>query len=174
MAPKTSVVGNKVTIDDFSYTLSPAGANRYSVTDEFGMMLGYFMVTGRVVKPDDYGVEGAHPVLQIGRLWVLAQVEKSAGKAEGPPTKGICRIATHEKPSEADLVKGRAHRAWAKRQPGCKASYFVHDPASGKAMTITIWDTRENLSAYREARPPEGAMPMASTGVETFPVVEEP
>lgn len=174
MAPKTSVEGNKVTIDGMHYVTSPAGANRYAVNDEFGTRLGYFMVNGRAVKDDDYGVEGAHPVLMIGKLWVAAQVAKAAPKAAAPATKGVCRITTHERPSEADLEKARAYRAWLKKQPGCKASYFVLDPASGKAQTITIWETREHLTAVKDASAPEGAAPLPGTSVDTYPMVEEP
>lgn len=174
MAPKTSVDGNRVTIDGLHYTATPAGANRYAVNDEFGTRLGYFMVNGRAVKDDDYGVDGAHPVLMIGKLWVAAQVAKAAPKAAGPQTKGFCRITTHEKPTEADLEKARAYRAWLRKQPGCKLSYFVHDPATGKAQTITIWETREHCAAVQTSAAPEGSAPLAGTSVDSYPMVEEP
>ncbi|UQA56930.1 hypothetical protein [Polyangium aurulentum] len=174
MAVKTSVDGNRVTIDDYIYTVTPAGPGQYAVADEFGGRLGYFTVRGRVVTPDDYGVQGAHPVLQIGKLWAAAHLFKPTEKAAAPATKGLCRIATHERASEADLEKARAYRAWMKKQPGCKASYFVLDPATGKGMSISIWETREHLNALREMRPPEGATPLQSTSVESFPIVEEP
>jgi len=174
MAPKTSVDGNRVMIDGLTYTATPAGPNRYAVNDEFGTRLGYFMVNGRAVKDDDYGVDGAHPVLQIGKLWAAAQAAKAAPKAAGPGTKGFCRITTHEKPSEADLEKARAHRAWLKKQPGCKACYLVMDPATGKAQTITIWETREHLTALSDKAVPEGAKPLPGTSVDNYPMVEEP
>lgn len=174
MPPKTSVDGNRITIDGSVYMASPAGPNRYAVADEFGSRLGYFMINGRAVKDDDYGVEGAHPVLQIGKLWAAAQAAKAAPKAAAPATKGFCRITTHEKPSEADLDKARAHRAWLKKQPGCKACYFVLDPATGKAQTITIWETREHLAAVKDSAAPDGATPLTGTSVETYPMVEEP
>jgi heme-degrading monooxygenase HmoA len=174
MPPKTSVDGNRVTIDGFRYDLSPAGKNRYALADEFGAKLGYFAVNGRVVTPEDFGVEGAHPVMQIGKVWLAAQAAK-APAATGPvQTKGYCRVVTHEKPSDADVEKARAHRAWLKKQPGCKASYFVHDPASGKAMSISIWESRDHLAAVKDADAPEGAAALASAAVEVFPMVEEP
>lgn len=174
MPPKTSVDGNRVTIDGFRYDLSPAGKNRYALADEFGAKLGYFTVNGRVVTPEDFGVEGAHPVVQIGRIWAAAQAAKAPATTGAVQTKGYCRVVTHEKPTEADLDKARAYRAWLKKQPGCKASYFVHDPASGKAMSISIWDSREHLAAVKDGEAPEGTAALASTAVDVFPMVEEP
>jgi heme-degrading monooxygenase HmoA len=174
MPPKISVDGNRVTIDGFRYDLSPAGKNRYALADEFGAKLGYFTVNGRVVTPEDFGVEGAHTVVQIGRTWAAAQVAKAPAPAGAVQTKGVCRVITHERPSTADVEKARAHRAWMKKQPGCKASYFVHDPATGKAMSISIWDSRENLAAVKDGSAPEGATALASATVEVFPMVEEP
>jgi heme-degrading monooxygenase HmoA len=174
MPPKTSVDGNRVTIDGFRYDLSPAGKNRYALADEFGAKLGYFTVDGRVIKPEDFGVEGAHPVMQIGRVWLAAQAAKAPAPSGPVQTKGICRITTHEKPTDADIQKARAHRAWMKKQPGCKASYFVHDPATGKAMTISIWDSRENLAALKDSDAPDGSAALVAATVEVFPMVEEP
>jgi len=174
MPPKTSVDGNRVTIDGFRYDLSPAGKNRYALNDEFGAHLGYFAVNGRVITPEDFGVEGAHPVIQIGRTWLAAQVTKAPAPAGAVQTKGFCRVVTHEKPADADAEKARAHRAWLKKQPGCKASYFVHDPASGKAMSISIWESREHLAAVKDSEAPEGAVALASVSIEVFPMVEEP
>jgi hypothetical protein len=174
MPPKTSVDGNRVTIDGFRYDLSPAGKNRYALADEFGAHLGYFTVDGRVVKPEDFGVEGAHPVMQIGRTWLAAQAAKAPAASGAVQTKGICRITTHERPTDADIEKARAHRAWMKKQPGCKASYFVRDPATGKAMTISIWDSREHLAAVKDSAAPEGSAALAAATVEVFPIVEEP
>ena len=55
MATKTSVSGNRVTIDDSDYNIIAAGANRYAVNDEFGGRLGYFTVRGKTLDADDYG-----------------------------------------------------------------------------------------------------------------------
>ncbi len=174
VAPKTSVDGNRVTIDGFRYDLSQAGKNRYAIADEFGAKLGYFSFNGRVVTPEDFGVEGAHPAILIGRTWLAAQVAKAPAASTAATTKGLCRVATHEKPTEADIEKARAYRAWLKKQPGCKASYFVLDPASGKAMTISIWESREHLAAVKDSSAPEGSAALANTSVEVFPMVEEP
>ncbi|HRI64374.1 MAG TPA: hypothetical protein PK156_09045 [Polyangium sp.] len=174
MASKTSVEGNRVIIDGFRYSLSPAGKNRYALEDEFGAKLGYFTVNGRVVTPEDFGVEGPHSVVQIGRVWAAAQASKAPTPTGAVQTKGYCRVITHERPTEVDLDKARAHRAWLKKQPGCKASYFVHDPASGKALSISIWDSREHLAAVKDTDAPEGAAALAGATVDMFPMVEEP
>jgi len=174
MAQKTSVTGNRVTIDDNTYVVTQAGP-QYAVTNDFGDRLGYFSVRGRAVTAEDWGVAGAHPLMQIGKLWVAANQPKTEEKAGGgPPSRGVCRISTHEKPSDADAEKARAHRAWMKKQPGCKASYYVLDPATGKALTITIFETRDQLNAAKDAAPPDGAAPLRATSVEVFPMVEEP
>lgn len=175
MASKTHVDGNKVQIDDCDYTVTPAGAGQYAVNDAFGNKLGYFSVRGRVITPEDYGVEAAHPVVQIGRLWAAQNLfSKPEDKSAGPPTRGVCRVVTHEKPDAADLEKARAYRAWMKKQPGCKASFFVLDPATGKALSISIWENRAQIAALDGGAPPGGASALAAASVEVYPIVEEP
>jgi hypothetical protein len=174
MAGKTKVEGNKVYIDDSIYTVTEAGAGQYAVFDDFGARLGYFTVRGRVISPDDYGVDGAHPVMQIGKLWAGAVLFKQDEKRTGPTTKGVCQVAVHDKPSEADLDKARAYRAWMRKQTGCKASYLVLDPATGKALSISIWENRAHIAALRDGTPPGDAAPLPSASVEIYPMVEEP
>src|SRR4051812_1834182 len=174
MASKTSVDGNRVKIDDSSYVVKVAGTGQYAVFDDFGGQLGYFTVRGKSVTAEDYGVADAHPVVQIGKLWTAAALSKPEEKGAGPATKGVCRIATHERPSDADADKARAYRAWMKKQPGCKASFYVLDPATGKALSISVWETREQLSAIKDAAPPDGAVALKTTSVEVFAMVEEP
>lgn len=173
MAQQTSVEGNKVRIDDSTYIVKPAGSGQFAVFDDFGGKLGYFTVNGKAVTAEDYGVEGVHPVQQIGKLWSLAQV-KPEQKGAAPATKGVCRIAFHERPSDADLEKARAYRAWMKKQAGCKASYLVHDPATGKAMSISIWENRAQIASLKDGTPPDGSAALATTSVEIYPMVEEP
>lgn len=173
MAPRTHVQGNKVQIDENVYLVSPAGAGQYSVADDFGGRLGYFRVNGKAVSAEDYGVEGAHPILQIGRLWVLAQAAGDQ-KGKGPATKGVCRVAVHENVSEVDLGRARDHRAWMKKQTGCLASYFVLDPATGKSMSISIWDNRGSFAALKGGTPPGDAAEPAAISVDFYPIVEQP
>lgn len=171
---KTSVKGERVTIDDSDYLVKPAGTAQYAVFDDFGSQLGYFKVRGRAIEPEDYGVDGMHPIIQIAKLWTAANLEKPAEPGATPASKGVCRVVTHDKPAAGEAEKGRAYRAWLRKQPGCKASYYVSDPATGKGMSISIWETREQLTAARDAAPPEGAAALKSTSIEVFPLVEEP
>jgi hypothetical protein len=174
MAPRTRVDGNKVHIDDSAYVVAPAGKDQYVVHDDFGSKLGYFTVRGRKITPEDYGVEGAHPLVLIGRLWAAVHLFNEQDKGGAPATRGVCRVAVHDHPAEADLDKARAYRAWMKKQPGCKASYFVHDPATGKALSISIWETRAQIVALRDGTPPGDAAALAASSVELYPMVEEP
>jgi hypothetical protein len=174
MAQRTHVDGDKVQIDDSSYVIAPAGKDQYVVHDGFGSKIGYFTVRGRKITPEDYGVEGAHPLLQIGRLWAAVRLFNESDKSAAPATRGVCRVAVHEHPTEADLDKGRAYRAWMKKQAGCKASYFVHDPATGKALSISIWENRAQITALRDGTPPGDAAAIAASSVELYPIVEEP
>jgi|SRR6185503_12101332 len=172
MAAKTSVAGNRVTIDDSVYQVKPSGTNRYAVYDEFGGHLGYFTVRGKAVDADDYGVADAHPVSQIGKLWVAANLAKPDEKS-AQQSKMVCRIATHDRPTAADLEKAKAHQAWLKKQPGLKATYLAHDPATGKAVSISVWETREQMAALKDQTPPEGAAAIKSMSVEVLPLVED-
>lgn len=179
MASQTNVDGNRVQIDECDYSVTPAGAGQYAVADAFGNKLGYFTVRGRAITPEDYHVEAAHPVVQIARLWAAANLfnkpeEKPEEKNAGPATRGVCRVATHEKPDAADLEKARTYRAWMKKQPGCKASYFVLDPATGKALSISIWESRAQVAALEAGTPPGGASALAAASVDVYPIVEEP
>jgi hypothetical protein len=171
MPGKTRVDGNRVTIDDLVYEVHPAGESYYKISDEFGQVLGYIRVRGKVIVPEDYGLEGAPPVKEIGRLWGAANL--TTGQPAALASKGVCQITTHETPSEEALVGARAHRAWLKKQPGIKASYLVRDPATGKAMSITICQTRAQLDAAQGAASAEG-VPLKAASVEVFPFVEEP
>ncbi|HEY4120458.1 MAG TPA: hypothetical protein VGM56_21485 [Byssovorax sp.] len=172
MAPKTSVDKDRVTIDGVVYLVAGAGAQQWSVSDEFGEKLGYFTVRGRAVTPEDYRLTGAPPVLLIAKLWVAENLTHD-DKPAAPVSKGVCQISVSEGATEADLESARARRAWLKKQPGMKASYLVRDPATGKATTIAIWQTRAHLDAAEAAAGAEGA-PLTATSVELFPFVEEP
>jgi hypothetical protein len=147
------------------------------VFDEFGGKLGTFALDGKTITPEDYGVADAPPLLSIVRPWVAARgAEKPAASA----SKGVCRVTWSAGAAEADLETARTYRAWLKKQPGLKASYFAHDPASGRALTISIWQSQAHLDAALAAPGREGAPLKASagtppaSGIELFPFVEEP
>jgi hypothetical protein len=173
MASKTSVSGNRVTIDDSVYVVKPAGLNRYVVTDDFGGTLGYFLVRGKAIEPDDYGVEGSHPVIQIARLWTAVSLAKPDEKSAAPQSKMVCRIVTHERPGEAALQKAIAHRAWLAQQPGFKGAYLAQDPATGKTLSVSLWATKEHLDALRDQAPPDGAAPLKAASAELFQLFED-
>jgi len=168
---KTSVAGNRVTIDDGVYDVKLASTNKYAVFDEFGTKLGNFIVRGKQLDPEDYGVQGAHPIVQIAKLWAAVHLAKADEKS-GPESKMVCRIATHERPSAADLEKARDYQAWLKKQPGVKAAYLAHDPATGKTLSISVWETREQMAALKDRAAPETAVALKSVSVEVLPIIE--
>lgn len=173
MAIKTSVTGNRVTIDDSTYVLKPAGAARYTVFDDFGGTLGNFVVRGKAVDPDDYGVEGAHPIVQIARLWVAETLSKPSEPPPEPQGKMVCRIVTHGRPAEAELQKARAHRAWLSEQPGFKGAYLAQDPATGKTLSVSLWETKEHLAALKDQAPPAGAASLKAVATEQFQLFDD-
>ena len=61
-----------------------------------------------------------------------------------------------------------------KTLPGCKAVQFFYDPASGKAVTVSIWETADALAGLKEASPPSGAAPLRSISADVFPHFEDP
>ena len=174
MASKSSVENDRVTIDDSVYIVKSAGPNKYTVLDDFGGKLGGFVVRGRAIEPEDYGVAGVHPVLQIAKLWEAANRSKAPGASAAPPCTMVCRITTHPRPTEADLQRARAHHAWLKGQPGFKAAYLAQDPVTGKTLAITVWKTREQLTALEARALPGGVAPLHALSVETFQLLDEP
>lgn len=173
MAIKTSVTGDRVTIEDSIYVIKPAGAARYTVLDDFGGTLGNFNVRGKTVVPDDYGVEGAHPIVQIARLWVVANLSGPEEKPPEPQGKMVCRIVTHGRPVEAELQKARAHRAWLAEQPGFKGAYLAQDPATGKTLSVSLWETKEHLGALKDLPPPTGAAALKAVTTEQFQLFDD-
>jgi hypothetical protein len=170
MAPKIRVEGNRVYLDDDAFIITPGKAGSFSVTNEFGDKLGKFTVEGKTITPEDYGLADAPPLVSIARAWVAGN---AAEKPAAPTSKGICQVTSSAGASESDLQAARAHRAWLKKQPGMRAIYLARDPASGKALTIAIWQSKSHLDAANAASGREGT-PLPSTGVELFPFVEEP
>ena len=48
------------------------------------------------------------------------------------------------------------------------------DAGNNKVVAISIWETRDQMNAFKEAKPPEGTVALKSLSVEVFPMVEEP
>ncbi len=168
---KTRVDGNKVTIDEITYTVEAAGAEYYAVHNEFGQALGYLRVRGRTIETDDYKVDDAPPLAVIGKVWLAAHTD--LGKRPAPPNKGVCHVVVHEGVVDDDLDAARTYRVWLKRQPGFKFSYLARDPATGKAISVTLWQTRAHLDAAEKAEGAEGT-PLKSASAEIYPYTEDP
>ena len=86
---------------------------------------------------------------------VAAEPTPAAAPIAGAVKPGAtCRIATHDRPDAASLKKAIAYEAWLRTQPGVVAAYLTHDTASGKTMSVTVWETRDQFTAMRYAKPP--------------------
>ena len=82
-----------------------------------------------------------------------------------------CRIATHERPDAASLKKAIAYHAWLRTQAGVQAAYLTHDTATGKTVSVTIWETRDQYTAMRYAKPPDDAAPLKVVASDVLWVV---
>jgi len=164
----TKVEGNTVFIDDVSYELKVQPNGSYKVIDEYKQHIGNFSVRGRAVEAEDYGVELAHPIVKIGKLWVEAQVaaKDTAPKAASGP---LCRVVTHEPlTDDASVAKAAAYFAWLKTQPGVVSTVLSHDKAKQKTISVTVWQTQEALAALKPN--PDLPTPKAIS-VDLLPVV---
>ncbi len=83
-----------------------------------------------------------------------------------------CRVATHKRTPDITSEDARRFRSWIKEQPGMIGGYHVQDSKTGKTLSITIWDSEENLRALKESVSPGGSIGLKPT-VEIFDVVEE-
>jgi hypothetical protein len=164
----TKVEGNKVSIDDVAYQLKPQPDGSIKVFDDYNMHIGSFTFRGRAVEAEDFGVELAHPVKQIGKLWVEAQVAAREAKPAAAAL-ALCRIAQHEPADEASVTKASAYVAWLKKQPGVISATLAYDSAKKRAVSITVWKDQASMSAL--TAPPDGAAPLKASSSETIPVV---
>ncbi len=86
----------------------------------------------------------------------------------------ICRIAVHEQtPDSITSVDAKAFRDWVKGHPGFIGGYHAQDSETGRAASITVWDSRESMLALTYHTPPGGPMGMMPVLVEFFDVVEQ-
>jgi hypothetical protein len=171
MAQQVSVKGDRVTIDHGAYDVKLVTAGKYKVLDEFGGHVGNFTLAGRAVEAEDFGVEGAHSIVQIGRAWVAEQQRRSAEQAT-PLSKMVCRVATHEQAAPADVERQRAYQAWARGQAGVRAAFVTWDTGSGRATSVTVADTREQLDALKGLEGAAGVTPLKASSVHVAPLVE--
>lgn len=172
MAPRITVDGNRVVIDDSTYEVRPAGTNRYSIFDEVGRTLGNFWVRAKAIVPDDYGVEDAHSLVDIARAWRNAN--DGSLNAGPPPSRMICEIVTLASAEPDAIAKERAHRTWLKTQSGLKSAICTVDAASGKALSIRVWTSAAKRDACLALTPPPEAAPPDATSTETLALVDDP
>ena len=92
MSQKTSVVRNRITIDDRVYDAKALGGGKFAVTTSKGDAIGSFSVRGGTIEVEQLEVEGADPVELIGSLWVREnlsgsfQTRMAQAKGETPPS----------------------------------------------------------------------------------------
>ena len=91
----------------------------------------------------------------------------------------IARVVTADVPPngmESAVSVVHDHLPEARQQPGLRGFYLLADRDAGKLMTISLWDSRENLLAVEE-RAAElnsqtvGAGRMAAPDVAVYEVV---
>jgi heme-degrading monooxygenase HmoA len=84
----------------------------------------------------------------------------------------LCRVATHERTPDITSEDARRFRSWLKEQPGMVRGYHVQDSKTGRTVSITIWESEEDMMALKNVVPPGGSIGLKPT-VEIFDVVEE-
>lgn len=83
----------------------------------------------------------------------------------------IIRVAFHDSsPEPATSERATQFRAWMKEMPGFVAGWHGTDPATGRIVTFTVWETEDHMRALREKVPPGGPVGMKPVQVEIFPV----
>jgi hypothetical protein len=82
----------------------------------------------------------------------------------------IARLAEHSHiPADLDPQYVADHRNWIAAQPGFCGGYHLLDPATGRALSLTMWEDDEALAAVGRAQssgPGDGRLSR-----ETQPVV---
>lgn len=84
----------------------------------------------------------------------------------------ICRVAFHDQsPEPITADRPETFRKWMKAMPGFVDGWHASDPATGRLVSITVWESEEHLRALRDKVPPGGPVGMKPTQVETFTTV---
>jgi heme-degrading monooxygenase HmoA len=85
----------------------------------------------------------------------------------------ICRVATHaQTPTPITSGESKNFREWLKQQPGFIDGYHAQDPETGRAVSVTVWDSRDSMMALRDFTPPGGAAGTTTEWYEIYDVVE--
>lgn len=74
----------------------------------------------------------------------------------------------HGSPAELESWAARSEgvKESVSREPGSKGGFFLRDAESGKALTITLWESEEALRASEEARSRIQATTAANSGAQ--------
>jgi heme-degrading monooxygenase HmoA len=65
----------------------------------------------------------------------------------------IARLAEHGRlPTDLDPEYVAPHRAFIAEQPGFCGGYHLHDPATGSALSLTMWKDEQALAAAERAQ----------------------
>jgi hypothetical protein len=51
--------------------------------------------------------------------------------------------------------------------------YHAQDSETGKAVSITVWDSRDSMMALRDFTPPSGSVGITTQWSEIYDVVEQ-
>ncbi len=159
----------RVKIDACTYTVKEAGIDRYAVSDEFGTSMGYFVVKGRKLEPDDFGT-GAHSILEVAKCF--------RDRADQAPKKRktsyqVCQIVSFDEVDESSLAAIDEYQTWLRSQPGLKTAFFVHDPVTRKAKSIRVWGSKERMETFALKQPPAGAAEPPVSGTEVTPMAQD-
>jgi len=86
----------------------------------------------------------------------------------------IARVATFDQlsPDELDPDAVERLRETIRSQPGFRAGYHMHDPQSGKALSVVVFESREAFEAMRDERPKGQRIGIEPNSVEFFEVIE--
>lgn len=86
----------------------------------------------------------------------------------------IARVATFARlsPERLDPEAVDRLRETIRSQPGFRAGYHMHDPQSGKALSVVVFKSREAFEAIRDERPKGQRIGVEPDSVEFFEVIE--
>lgn len=86
----------------------------------------------------------------------------------------IARVATFDRlsPEKLDPEAVDRLRETIRSQPGFRAGYHMHDPQSGKALSVVVFESREAFEAIRDERPKGQRIGIEPDSVEFFDVIE--
>ncbi len=118
------------------------------------------------------GAEPAAPAAGTSEPAAPVEAAPDDALAAGPQTAGgICRLILYNRPDAAALARAGRYHAWLRMQPGVKVAYLTHDSATGKAISVSVWESKEALTGLRYAKPPPDALPLDPVKVEQLSIV---